>query len=402
MVATSDVTGTARPLRVLVTSTYFEPGFRGGGPVRSVARILDSAADGIAATLVTGARDLGAARCYPGLSGRWVARGRTAVFYLDIRHPGHWWRLLRSLRGTVFDLLYVNSLWAPFSIAPIVASTLGLLRVRQILIAPRGECSAGALSLKARKKRLFLAGWNRLLRRRQVRWHASTEREAADIRRLFPWARVEVNQNQSDLPTVATPPPPRSQPAGRDGPARLVFVGRIAPMKNLAAVLEALALVRGRLDLDVYGPVEDADYWRHCQALMDRLPAHVRAAYRGELAPEEVRGTFAGYDAFALLTLGENFGHVIAESLSASCPVLCSDRTPWTAVLEGGGGSVIRPPTPAALAARLEELAGRTPEDRYRDRLRAGFAYQRWRDGLDGVNILDQVLLGHSARKTAI
>ena len=30
------------PLRVLATSAWFEPGFRGGGPIRSIASIVDS------------------------------------------------------------------------------------------------------------------------------------------------------------------------------------------------------------------------------------------------------------------------------------------------------------------------------------------------------------------------
>jgi glycosyltransferase involved in cell wall biosynthesis len=46
-----------------------------------------------------------------------------------------------------------------------------------------------------------------------------------------------------------------------------------------------------------------------------------------------VREVFSRYDAFVLPTLGENVGHVIAESLSASCPVICSDETPWTDLL---------------------------------------------------------------------
>src|SRR5690606_22656373 len=32
---------------------------------------------------------------------------------------------------------------------------------------------------------------------------------------------------------------------------------------------------------------------------------------------------------FLFPTLGENFGHVILEALTAGCPVLISDRTPW-------------------------------------------------------------------------
>ena len=108
------------------------------------------------------------------------------------------------------------------------------------------------------------------------------------------------------------------------------------------------------------------------------LPPHVRVTYRGEVPHARVRETFHRYDAFVFPTRGENFGHAVAESLSASCPVLCSAATPWSAVLAAGGGTVVRPLTPAAFGAALAEMAARTPAERHRPRQRAGAAYRAW------------------------
>ena len=41
---------------------------------------------------------------------------------------------------------------------------------------------------------------------------------------------------------------------------------------------------------------------------------------------------------FFFPTLGENFGHVIHESLAAGTPVLISDQTPWVGLSEKGAG----------------------------------------------------------------
>ena len=60
--------------------------------------------------------------------------------------------------------------------------------------------------------------------------------------------------------------------------------------------------------------------------------------YKGLIDHEEVIDTFSDYDAFLFPTLSENYGHVIAESLSAGCPVIISDQTPWTPVNEKGAG----------------------------------------------------------------
>src|SRR5205807_5753274 len=136
------------------------------------------------------------------------------------------------------------------------------------------------------------------------------------------------------------------------------------------------------VEFDIYGPLEDVAYWSRCQSSLREIPPWVQIRYRGELAPSEVCRTFAGYDAFVFPTLGENFGHVIAESLSASCPVICSDRTPWTSVLESGGGAIVRDLTTVGLGKELERIAVMPPEDRLRARQAAGMAYQAWRSGV--------------------
>jgi glycosyltransferase involved in cell wall biosynthesis len=373
--------------QVLVTSACFEPGFRGGGPVRSVARIVDTVSDDVEVTLVTRDRDLGAREPYPDLSGAWTRRGRALVHYLDTHSVGQWRHLLRQLRTTRFDLLYVNSLWSPtFTVLPIVAARLGLIRARRVLVAPRGELSPGALSLKGRKKRAFLWWWSRLLKTMDVRWHATSDREATDITAALPWAWVERCDNQTGLPLE-----PASPPAPTGGPARLVFVGRLSPKKNLLLALRALQHVDAPVAFDIYGPVEDRGYWAACQSEMASCPGLVEARYLGELVPEEVVPTFAGYDAFVFPTRGENFGHVIAESLAASCPVVCSDQTPWNDVLRAGGGAVLPSLTVEALAVELRRIAALSPDARHGARLAAADAYRRWRAATEERNVLDQL-----------
>src|SRR5437660_12656937 len=81
------------PLRVLATAEGFEPGFRGGGPIRSLAAIVDTISDNIDLHLITRDRDFGSSKPYPDLSGRWIRRGRSRVFYLNTRRLGQWFRL---------------------------------------------------------------------------------------------------------------------------------------------------------------------------------------------------------------------------------------------------------------------------------------------------------------------
>jgi glycosyltransferase involved in cell wall biosynthesis len=311
------------------------------------------------------------------------------VFYLDTRSLGQWLRLRHELAASRFDLLYVNSLWNPvFTVIPIVAMRLGMIHARKVLIAPRGELSIGALSLKKARKLAFLVLWRRFLDGMDAMWHASSNDEAAQIRAVVPSARVEVS-----LDPVLLPIEPLQAKEANSGCARLVFIGRISRKKNVDLILTALRDLSKPVEFDIYGPLEDPAYWSKCESLIRQVPKFVQVKYRGELTPSEVPPTFSKYEAFIFPTLGENFGHVIAESLSASCPVVCSDRTPWTRILEAGGGTIVRDLTARGLSKELERCATMTPDERLHARQAAGRQYKSWRKRADGMNILEYARL---------
>jgi glycosyltransferase involved in cell wall biosynthesis len=92
--------------------------------------------------------------------------------------------------------------------------------------------------------------------------------------------------------------------------------------------------------------------------------------YRGAIAPADVLPALAAQDLFLLPTLGENFGHSIADSLLAGTPVLISDRTPWRGLKEACAGWDLSLDDPAAFVAAIREMAAAGPEELAR--LRAG------------------------------
>jgi len=100
-------------------------------------------------------------------------------------------------------------------------------------------------------------------------------------------------------------------------------------MKNLSGALRLLAGVSGAVSFDIYGPIEDLDYWDECQGLITALPPNIQVRYIGEIEHKMVKQVFAEHDLFLLPTLGENYGHVICEALASGCPVLISDQSPW-------------------------------------------------------------------------
>lgn len=124
--------------------------------------------------------------------------------------------------------------------------------------------------------------------------------------------------------------------SAREGAIKIVFISRIAPIKNLHFLLLVLIRIKSPISLNIYGPIEDQNYWRSCRKLMASLPANITASYEGTLASSDTVGTFAEHDLFAFPSLGESFGHVIFESLCAGTPVVTSDCTPWKPSTGGG------------------------------------------------------------------
>ena len=353
-----------------------------------MVHILDNLPQSVKVTLVTSDRDLGDSVPYPGLSGKVVRRGPHEIYYLNRRDPRQWLTLLRWARRNPVDLIYVNSLWSPmFTVLPIVAHRLGLLKSRELLLAPRGELSPGALGIKYTKKRAFLLVWAPLLRGIDPMWHASTEMEEREVHQVFPWARTVVQINgPGDVP--------RKEIIASGQRARFVFISRVSEKKNLQLGLEAFRLVKSEVEFDIYGPLEDADYWRTCQRLIEELPDNVRATYRGVLRPDQVQETFAQYDGFILPTLGENFGHVIAESLSAGCPVICSQHTPWTGVLNQGGGVALKELDSRVWADEINRRARQTVSQRDQAKVNALDAYVRWRLRQEKTSAVESAIEG--------
>lgn len=318
----------SRPIRVLCVLDYYLPGFKGGGPIRTIANMRSVLGDRIELAIFTRDRDLGSNLRYDGVhADKWSETDAGPVYYASPKQFG-----TKGLRQAIarhkFDIVYINSF---FGFRSSIQIHLWLRRTPEalpILIAPRGEFSPGALAIKKVKKLIYLTLARTLGLYRSIEWHASTAAEKEDILRQFPGAKAihlaedPVDPNFSPLETQTTLP-------SNVGKVRVAFISRISPMKNLDGLLRILGGVSCLTELDIYGPIEDSAYWKSCERLISGLPANVSALYKGSVNPEMVSHVFARYDLFALPTHGENFGHVIFEALRAGTPVLVSDRTPW-------------------------------------------------------------------------
>lgn len=356
--------------QILVALDAYLPGYKAGGPIKSVNALVNSLGADFSWRIICPDRDLGSDLPYPGVvADQWTPVGQAMVYYASPRtlRP---WNLVCLLRGCSYDMLYLNSFFSPrMSVLPVASAYAGLLDRKRILIAPRGEFSPGALAIKAWKKRPYLGLVRLLGLYNKCFWHLSTTRELDELCAEFDFAGQSsfVARNSfvaQDLPGSSDS---LVEPArGPDAPSRLsvVFLSRISPKKNLDFALMALAHVQAPMVFTVYGPEEDAPYVRRCRELAEGLPANVEVRWGGAVPAADVVQVLSAHDLMLLPTRGENFGHVFVEAWAAGLPVLISDQTPWRELEQKGVGWDLPLQSPERFAEVIDQVAAWPQEKR--------------------------------------
>jgi len=322
---------------VLVFNKFYLPGYKAGGPILSLANIISALGDEVCFRVVTTDRDSGDVVRFPGVEVyEWTRVGKADVYYVPFSDFS-FMKMVRLIREVSPDIIYLNSFFnVKFTIFPLLAWFLGFFGKRTLIVAPRGEFSKGALSIKWFRKKLYVGFFKLTKLGRDVVWHASSDYEALDIQEAVAPGRCRIKV-ASDLPRALVREA-QSSPRGRSVPLRIVFLSRISPMKNLDYAIRVLGRIRAPIIFTVYGPVADKDYWDRCLKLTKALPSNVEFEYGGLIDSSRVVECLEEHDLFFFPTHGENYGHVIAEALIAGLPLLISDQTPWRGLSDLGVG----------------------------------------------------------------
>lgn len=317
-----------KKLRVMAFVDYYLPGFKGGGPLVSVSRLIAQTSGTTDYWVYTRDRDLGDTQAYAGATiDSWSPRDGVNVFYASRIGLGS---IRRAIRECSPDVVYLNSFFSRMTVCVLALRLTGRLKGIGVVLAPRGEFSPGALAIKAGKKGAFLRLAKAVGLYRGIVWKPSTSQEMCDIRAVFGGAVCSV---VSEIPA---PPTVLDAPSKQPGECRFVFLSRVSPKKNIEFAIECVSKVEGA-SLDVYGPFESAAY----EAKVRQAASGKNVTFHGPLSPALVPQALRSAHVFLFPTFGENFGHVIAESLAVGLPCLLSDTTPWSDVADCGAGWAI-------------------------------------------------------------
>lgn len=260
--------------------------------------------------------------------------------------PAFVWKLARFLRAGRYDLVHCFSITAEVwvrLVLPLVPGT-------------RFVCSVRGLSKELSPLTWRAKGW--VMRRAEATISNSAVAAAYVAKRCgLPVECIDVVPNglpvreERDLQARnahrALLGLPLCQPL-------LLFVGRLVPQKNLATLLQALALIpadrRPLLWLAGEGPERS-----RLEALVRRLDLYRSVRLLGER--DDVEVLMAAADVLVLPSLEEGLSNVILEAMAAGLPVVASAVGGNTELVEHGRTGLLCDPTdPHSVAAAIQRL----------------------------------------------
>jgi glycosyltransferase involved in cell wall biosynthesis len=329
---------------------WFHPAYKAGGPIQSIANLVEQMAVGSRHEAVSSEqsaagtflqtqddteggendefnifcsnKDLDGSFLQSVFFDEWVTyNSNTKVWYASNNN------ILPALQDEIKlekpDHLFIVGLYDwQFNFKPL----LFCKGVKKI-VSVRGMLHPGALSQKSFKKKIYLGLWKMMGLHKRAFFHATDVDEKKYIHDVFGQSvNVKVAAN---FPRVFNEQPVVKK---KPGQLKLVSVALISPMKNILLVLEALGndqLVVDKIDYNIYGPVKDKQYWEECLACIKKVPVNISVTYHGDISPDKIEEALAANHVFILPSKSENYGHSIVEALYAGRPVITSNNTPW-------------------------------------------------------------------------
>jgi glycosyltransferase involved in cell wall biosynthesis len=315
--------------KILIVSGYYFPGFKHGGIQTSISNVISNLDDHYNFDIITRNHDVDEKEIYKDiLVNQWNKIGNSRVMYLDSEDV-KFFNYLKILNRLDYDAIHLNSFFDPLTVMFLFGVKLRKVKLSKIVLSPRGEFGWASLKIKFLKKFIYIILFKLLNLKKYVHWHVSTNSEKEELLNI-----LNIKNNiyiAKDLPTIVENLDKNKfiDNNFNNNELRIIFLSRISPEKNLDLILKILNKIDKKISFDIYGTIHDDKYWSLCLNLISKTSSNIKVTYKGYINNDKVVETFGRYDLFFFPSGGENYGHVIAESLSAGTPVLISKNTPW-------------------------------------------------------------------------
>jgi len=314
--------------KIICFIKYYLPGYKSGGPVRTIANLIEKIGNDYFFDIVTSDRDVYDSNSFQNIKvDDWNEAHNSRIFYSS-SFISFLCKLPIFFRSKSYDYIYLNSFFSfQFSIIVLINIFLKIIPQTKIIIAPRGEFSLSALTIKKFRKNFYLSIFKLFNLDQDIVWQASSIYELNDIKNIFKRRKLNI-KIAPDIPEINFDRKDNNLKLSMN-PLKIIFLSRISSIKNLDFAIEVLKELKINVHFEIVGPICDKHFWEYCITLLKELPLNISYSYLGAINHKEVGKKISNNHLFFLPTKSENYGHTIFESLSVGTPVLISNQTPW-------------------------------------------------------------------------
>ena len=352
--------GKNKPTILVINGGYF-PGVNFGGIATSRFNFSQALGDDYDIAIVTRNHDYKTTVPYDSIKDGWNEYGKGRVLYLSDEEFGEesFLKVMKEINPIVVYLSGTITSYFYFNKGAInAAKKMGV----PVLLTPDGDLLENAMRTKPLKKIAAVAICRFLGAFKDV-WFQPTSTD--EVKKLPKYLGIKKEKITllANMPSQASL---REDYKKQKDTLKLVFAARLHPIKNLLFAIETVSKLKNNIEFDIYGSLEDEQYWEACEKVISTLPENIKVQYKGRLDANEARVIAKNYDAFFLPTLSENYGYSIEEALLCGCPVIISrGTTPWDDV-DGKGGFAGDLNNPDSFVNELEKIA-EMDESQYRE-----------------------------------
>ena len=319
---------------ILIITGRYLPGYKDGGPVRTIKNLTDYLGNEYNFRILTADRDHGDEAPYPDITvNTWNRVGNALVWYVP---PGKFsFSIIRKMSEEA-DTVFISGCFSDYAIKTLILNRIGQIK-KPVIIAPMGLFMPNAMKRKPIKYISFIMLFKLLGMFHNVKWSVSSEIEEKCVKKeISPEAVCYIAK---DLPRMVEEKTIHKRK--KTGELRAFFISRISPEKNIIQSIDILKECHSSIWFTIYGPILNQQYWEKVEEKLLELPSNIHAAYKGNINSEQVVETLEQEHVFLFTTIGENYSHVVHEALSAGCPCVISDQTPWQDLDKNCAGHVL-------------------------------------------------------------
>lgn len=316
---------------------WYRPAHKAGGPITSIENLVDLLGDvsHLEFYVVCGVFDYGEQAPLDVPQETWITVGKAQVQYWHPKQLGwkHWMHIYQTLQP---DIVHTQGLWSPkFSILPLLVAQR--YKKAKIVVSPRGMLTPQALKQKGAMKAGVSFVLKALKAYKNVVFHSTNDQETEEIRLFVNQAKILQMPN---VPRNLGGVVQRTKRQKLPNELHWLFVGRISPEKNPLLLLEALQLLEAPTKGYFIGGCQSETYRQQFEEKIKALPKQHQVEYVGEKSLQEIIEFLGDADVSINTSISENFGHAMAEALSAGVPIIVGPNTPWQNLSDDKSGVV--------------------------------------------------------------